>query len=376
MEKKHYYYFDYIRVVAMCFVTFMHAGSGALRYNPGTPGENWHVVNFAISLAFSAVPLFFMMSGFLLFSSSRTLDTSYLLKKRIPKLLVPLIAWSFPSAVWIAMNAVDGFTWKAVFTKFGQGANSPVITHLWFMYTMIGVYLLSPIFYGGLNRLDEKGRRYLAFLLCGTLIIATLHTILPAEIKAYLPYRFASEILFFAGHSCALLLGWLLGQMEKKIPNWILLVTALADWMFIMVMTARLSISSATYDATYQTQNRGFEVLLAACIFLLCKQNLNRPFGKLNGWLKPLTTLTFPIYLVHNLIISILVTHGFPRLTAVGVLSLTLVTLAISFLLCKTLATIPGLCYLFTGLTWNEACRSCNWICTFRKLFKTKEKTA
>ena len=64
MEKKHHYFLDYIRVIGTCFVVFMHAASSALRYNVATPGENWHLVNGATSLAFCAVPLFFMVSGF------------------------------------------------------------------------------------------------------------------------------------------------------------------------------------------------------------------------------------------------------------------------------------------------------------------------
>ena len=50
---------------------------------------------------------------------------------------------------------------------------------------------------------------------------------------------------------------------------------------------------------------------------------------------------------------------------AVGV---TLLAFAACFVVTKTVATIRPLCYLATGKTYAEACRSCNWVYTFRRL--------
>lgn len=370
MEKKHYYFLDYIRVMATCFVVFMHAAAVGLRFNPGTPGENWHLLNAATSLAFCAVPLFFMISGFLLLSSERTADVSHLLKKRLPRLLVPLIVYSLPCAVWLNRFA-EGSRVTAMLKSFFSIGSTPVMVHFWFMYTLIAVYLVSPFLYAAASRMSGKMKKYLFWLIVTVMALSTLTLILPASVSVYLPSRLVSETLFFNNYICPLFLGWMLGQMERKIPNKVLIAAAVIDWAFITFMTYRLTVANSAYTATYQAQNRGFELILAVCLFLLFKQNLDRPLGRANRWITPIATLTFPIYLVHNLLISILCAVGFPDLSAPQVLALTLTVLVIAYLLTKTLATIKPLCFLCTGLPYAEACRTCNWVYTFRSLRKT-----
>ena len=367
MEKRHHYFLDYIRVIGTCFVVFMHATASALRYNAATPGENWHLLNAATSLAFCAVPLFFMISGYLLFTSANTQNVPYLFRKRIPRLLIPLIVYSFFSVLWLNFSAAEGLNLTAALKAFIGGLNTPVMVHFWFMYTLIAMYLASPILYGAVNSLNKSGKTYMFWLIVAAMGLCTLTAILPQSVRPYLPFRFVSELLAFSNYICALLLGWLFGQMERKISNTALIIVAVADWVLITFMTFRLTVQSGTYTATYQAQSRGFELILAVCLFLLFKQNLNRPIGKLNRWVTPIASLTFPIYLVHNLLISILCRIGFPSLTAPQVLALTLAVLILAYLLTKTAATIKPICFLFTGLSYTEACRSCNWIHTFKK---------
>lgn len=366
MEKRHHYFLDYIRVVGTCFVVFMHATAGALRFNAATPGENWHLLNAATSLAFCAVPLFFMISGYLLFTSRNTPDVPYLFKKRIPRLLVPLIVYSFLSALWLSINSAEGFHLTTALKTLAAGINTPVMVHFWFMYTLIAMYLASPILYGAVNGLNASGKKYLFWLIVAAMGLCTLTAILPQSIRAWLPFRFFSELLAFSNYICALLLGWLFGQTGRKISNRALIIVAVADWALITFMTYRLTVQSGAYTATWQAQSRGFELILAVCLFLLFKQNLNRPLGRLNRWITPIASLTFPIYLVHNLLISIFSRLGFPALTAPQVLALTLSVLVLAWLLVKTAATVKPVCYLFTGLSYEEACRTCNWVYTFK----------
>ena len=56
-------------------------------------------------------------------------------------------------------------------------------------------------------------------------------------------------------------------------------------------------------------------------------------------------------------------------------LSLTLVlVIAVSYLTVKTLATVRPLCFVCTGLRYDEACQSCNWIYTVRTLRRKKSE--
>jgi len=372
MSKKHYYYIDYMRVFAMCCVVFMHAASSSLRMYLGS--ANWMVLNVVTSLAFCSVPLFFMISGGLMLNSPKTADISYLLKKRIPKLIVPLAVYSAISAVWLDFLADGSYSLYGWYQVMKKSLDGPIMAHFWFMYTLIGMYIISPILYGGLRSLTSNGKKYLAVIITAGILFSTVHLLNPNGLGSFVPYQFVEEIWFFNGHIIALIIGWYLLQEQRRVHNGILIGTAAAVLIIITLGTYYLTVKSNSYIASFQSQNHGLEILLAICIFLFCKQNLNRPFGKLNEIIKPIANLSFPVYLLHNLVISIFYYHGLPHERALDVGLAALLVIAVCFVIIKTLATIKPLCYIFTGMSYSEACQCCNWVYTFR-LIKNIRKT-
>lgn len=101
-ERPHVDYFDGLRIFAALCVIFMHTAAGPLRAGVNT---DWHLLNVCTSLAFTAVPLFFMMSGYLLMTSRKTADISVLLRHRLPRLVVPLAGWTVVAVLWQALLA-------------------------------------------------------------------------------------------------------------------------------------------------------------------------------------------------------------------------------------------------------------------------------
>ncbi|MBE6913132.1 MAG: acyltransferase [Ruminococcaceae bacterium] len=356
---------------------FMHCAVSALRVNTAYIGGNWHLANAMTSLAFSAVPLFFMMSGYLLFSSSKTSEISYLFKKRIPKLLIPLVAYSALAALHLVRTQGD-ITFSAFSDMFAMAGSKPLITHFWFMYTLTGMYLISPVLCGGLQNLSSSGKKYLLGLVAIILLMTTLYAILPADEKIYVPYKIPSEMAFFSGHMVSFVLGWLLGQTKRKIPNLLLVVVAILDLLFIIFMTHKVTVENATYTQIYQSQSMGFEILLASCIFLLAKQNLNRPIKFVSRFITPITALSFPIYLLHGVVLAFLnfeMNGTLYPITALGTVKLTLFIVILCYLIIKTVATIKPLCFVFTGMSYKAACNSCNWVFTVRKIKNLFKKT-
>lgn len=376
-EKRHYYYFDYLRFFAMICVVFMHCAVAALRVNTAYIGGNWHLTNAMTSLAFSAVPLFFMMSGYLLFSSSKTSEISYLFKKRIPKLLIPLVSYSALAAVHL-IRVQDTLTFSEFADMFAMAGSKPLIVHFWFMYTLTGMYLISPILYGGIHNASSSVKKYLLGLVATILLTTTAYTVLPADIKGYVPYKIPSEMAFFSGHIVSFVLGWLLGQTKRKIPNLLLVAVSVLDLLFIIFMTHKVTIKNATYTQIYQSQSMGFEILLASCIFLLAKQNLNRSIKFVSRFISPITALSFPVYLLHGVVLGVMnfdMNGTLYPITAFGTVKLTAFIVVLCYFLIKTVATIKPLCFVFTGMSYKTACDSCNWIFTSRKIKKLFKKT-
>lgn len=322
-ERPHVDYFDGLRIFAALCVIFMHTAAGPLRAGVNT---DWHLLNVCTSLAFTAVPLFFMMSGYLLMTSRKTADISVLLRHRLPRLVVPLAGWTVVAVLWqmfLAHTLTPGAIWAQLVTAL----HGPVMVHFWYLYTLIALYALSPILYGGIQVLGKSGRVYL------------------------------------------FVLGYLLGSYEKEIPNWLLALGAVVLLAVISVGTWVRTVRTGEFNQDFQNQSAGFEIVLASCIFLLCKQTCNRPP---RAWVKavtePVVALSMAIYLMHNIFLSMLYSVGVSVRSFGSTVGVTLLVFAACFVVTKTVATVRPLCYLATGKTYAEACRSCNWVATFRRL--------
>ncbi len=361
--REHVWCFDYLRSIALFFVIFMHVAAGPIRIGIST---GWYVLDLCVSVAFTAVPLFFMMSGYLLITDERTADVSFLLKSRLPKLVVTLAAWTVIAAAWsslITEHDMSLFTSNLV-----DSLHKPAWVHLWYMYTLIGLYLISPMLYAAIHGMNDAGRKYLLALVIIICLHGFIYAAVPGIMRPDAQLEFANDLKFFGGHITSFILGYYLGMMKKRINNALLILAALLDTAFITLGTWHETLSSGEYSGLFQSQSSGPEIFLAACIFIFFKQNFNRD-SRLRRAVSPLVSLSLGIYLIHNFLLSFMHVYIWNGETARHVLPVTAAILVISYIITKTLATVPVISYAFAGLPFRSACNSCNWVFTFRKIF-------
>ena len=361
-ERTHIHYFDYLRVVAAICVVFMHIAAEPLLMPVNI---QWHLLNACTSFAFTAVPLFFMMSGYLLLSNSKTRDISILLKKRIPRLLIPFIGWNIIAILWLTYH-YDGFSMNALLDRLIASLNSPSMAHFWYMYTIIAIYMISPLIYGAIQSLSKKGHIYVLILIAIVSLRTILKTILPESIAQLTNIDFINKLEFFGGHVCTFVLGYYLGSCKRKIPNWILILGSVITLGIIISGTYYLTVKSGQYNQAFQNHSSGFEVVLAAFIFLLFKQNFNKSKNWLKTIITPLVSLSLAVYMMHNILYSMLYAIEIKPQSFIDVVLVTLLVLIICMVVLKTVATIKPICYLATGMSFKAACNSCNWIYTYR----------
>ena len=346
MTKEHKYYFDLLRLGAAYGVVLMHTAYNGLNFDVSLR-TGWVGLAAMSSLTFCAVPLFFMISGYLMLDGRA--DVASLLKRRIPHILVPLLFWSLLHIFW---NAHIGNSWSLYFIRQGMtdALQKPVNVTLWFLYTLIGMYLISPFLMLALDRCDKK-QHLLLLGLIAVLKLWTLARILaPGLYAAYLDSDVLAGLDFFGGHLCSFILGWYLGKSEKKIPSVALLLIALLVFAAIVCGTVSRSVASGAYIAAFQSQSSFFEVLLAACIFLLAKNLRFRPEGRLAAVLKGLSTHSFCVYLSHALLLRIYSFHHSMPLSFTGIFILATAVYLIGIVLGQLLSFVPGLRYVALGI--------------------------
>jgi len=172
--KTYYPWIDALRILACFMVIISHSCDAFV----GTfdNSTSFHTGVFLGSLVRPCVPLFAMMSGILLFPVKTDLVTFY--KKRIGRIIVPLIFWSvvLPFAFYTYLNFVknsssalinmDNFTLAATLKKIWTSVFNfnYDTTPLWYVYMLIGLYLIIPIFSAWLERASKKDIQwFLAF---------------------------------------------------------------------------------------------------------------------------------------------------------------------------------------------------------------------
>ncbi len=166
--------YDLVRCLAIFFVIGIHS-SGFVgdehRLGFSLAGnvlyETWQTV---IS---TAVPLFVMLSGALLLGGKITPPISWL-KRRLHRVLVPFALWSVPlfclstfKEHWAVEPALVG---KFVEMSLTTG----VVGVYWFVYLIVGLYLVTPIIKPYFAQASRQGMAYAAALGVGFVVVSHL----------------------------------------------------------------------------------------------------------------------------------------------------------------------------------------------------------
>ena len=127
----------------------MHAGDSIVFLWGKAPFKHAAIVSWWLtgvtykSLSNICVPLLFMISGYFLLSSHDDIFTFF--KKRLAKVLIPLIVWSVLYMWWDGAFAESTSFVAGIKLAIRRILDGPVYFHLWFIYDLLGIYLVTPI---------------------------------------------------------------------------------------------------------------------------------------------------------------------------------------------------------------------------------------
>ena len=346
--------YDLMRVCFMFGVIYLHVAAATLR--DLTRPLLWNFSNVLVCLFTPAVPLFFMMSGSLLLRSDRTLDLDLLLRRRVPKLLVPLLTYS---ALVILFLYVDGDAPGAT-TALSRLLNTPATVPYWFLYALIPLYLISPFLRYMVRDMTEAHWRWMMALWGFTMVLSTLRLLVPFDVQTILTEHWTLNLRFVGGYLGYFLLGAWLDRWEKLPPAGVLAAGTLGLLLFVILCTRWDTFYLGYYSSRFTDYQSLFTLVLASLLFLLSKSL----FGgrTTQGKLLPLLAgNSFPVYLLHPLAIGgmqklwhpltgkyMIATPG-DQLLFFGLVSLSCVLCAV------LLSSLPGVCFLFTGQNFASA---------------------
>lgn len=150
-------FLDYLRVLACFMVIAVHSCEFFYISAQGTfscQGNDCFWVTWIDSALRASVPLFVMTSSYLLLPLKE--DTSVFFIRRFSKILIPFAIWSVLYAVipYFKGECTAGqLSDNLIHLLWNFNGNSG---HLWFIYMLIGLYLIMPILSPWLSKIGRK----------------------------------------------------------------------------------------------------------------------------------------------------------------------------------------------------------------------------
>ena len=346
--KEKYFWVEVLRVFAIAAVVIIHVSADIITEWRSVPRSAWWAANLYDSLARGAVPVFVMLSGALLLPRVESYRDFF--RKRLQRIFIPFIAWT-----------VFYLLWRKCFYEPSMGlpeavrraANGEVYFHLWFLYLIVGLYLLVPflrVFTAHATRRD------LLYFLGLCFLIASLVPFWERldGLFFHTGFRFRIPVEAAQGFIGYFLLGFVLLKESK--PSFLAGAGLLwlAAFLICFFGSGWVALHANQFPALFYDNLAPNVVLFAASFFVIVKETVPRLETRLNPGVKQavlsLSAASFGIYLVHPVFIDIF-NHGrwgFVLTPAMGhpVWSIPVTAAAIylcSYLTVLAIQKIPGL---------------------------------
>jgi surface polysaccharide O-acyltransferase-like enzyme len=271
---------DLVRVIGAFLVVMAH-----ISYKGG--GSSL-ISSYYFVLSRVAVPLFFMVSGYLLLLKEEPYGDFF--RKRALKVFVPFLVWSVIYLLWKGEGFNQPFSIKIVASYLLKIVRGPRENHLWFFYALIGLYLFTPILRVFVARAALRDLYYF----CGLwFLVVPVFSFL----QEFTPIKIGFELYFIAGYSGYFMLGHLLGLFQYTRRQ--IYGLAFLFLIFSIGTTALDYLVKSEYFVGYLSMNI---VFMTAFAFVLLREV--QIGDTLNNFLVPLSRASFGIYLVHVIVLA------------------------------------------------------------------------
>ncbi|WP_113652334.1 acyltransferase [Pedobacter namyangjuensis] len=336
-EKNDTAWLDNLRVVATIAVVLLHVVAPlALKFGK-ISNADWWIANSIDSLVRFCVPVFVMLTGALLLPRVHTLE-SYL-KKRVARIILPFLFWSIIYILHFLTRLPSNFEFslQTVSKIAGNKLLTGASYHLWYIYMIIGIYLILPIIGTWVKKASEKEIIYFLGLWLLSVIVSN------SSIKDYIP---DFNLKYFSGFIGYLVLGYYLSLRTLNVK----IATAMFCFGIIVCAfgTYYLSIQKGSLSVELY-QYFSLPVIISSIgIFSLFK-NLELKKSYLVRIRNLINKNSFGVYFIHILVLFYLNKFGLNIADfgfVIGIPLLTFLCFSISLVIIFLLKKIPFLCVL------------------------------
>ena len=309
-------YIDVLRIISAFAVIIVHvtANDWANAFHDSM----WHIYNVYRASVNWCNPVFVMVSGVFFLDPCKILSIEKLYKKYILRIMLAIAFWGLfyylPDIVYgyvCKSGTITGQTWLFVAKKIVFGVPWH---HLWYLYMIIGLYMLAPL-YRIFSRFASK--KDFVYLL---LVFVVFGSILPM-IKSVLAFFHYESSIYFSVEQAATWTGYFFAgyffskyEISRK-SKYAIYVAGLLSPIFTVLGTACFSAKNNAVTGIFCGAFSPTTVFQSFALFLLVKSiGRGGDFASTKICAKRIVGMfgrtTFGIYLIHAFVLRLCIYVG------------------------------------------------------------------
>lgn len=292
-----------VRVLACFMVVCLHVSTAADAYPLSHLDSAFkHIVYIATK---PCVPLFFMVTGFLILPYKNGEDLWAFYKKRIPRVLYPLLVWG---VVYAVLPYTLGMTEWQMMVK--EVLLSPIKQPdyfggiLWYLDILIGIYLFIPFLTDRIYNNRTFLKTYLIVWVVSSIVLI---------IKAHVPNVFGENhwehvfdmFLYFSGYLGFLLFGYAVRTCGEPLSLFVSKRYGGAKSKYLVLLVLAI-IASYFIGGLIKSFLAIGTIGITVCVFMLIQDVRIDVSGKCYALIKHISALSFGIYLCHMFVLKLL----------------------------------------------------------------------
>lgn len=259
----------------------------------------WGIVDIYQSLGVLAVPLFLMLTGALLLQPEKSEESlRVFFKKRWARIGLPSLFWFAAYFVWDFL--VQGIPFSA--GAIVQGILNGPYTQMWYLYVLVGLYLLTPILRITIAHANQTIIKYFVAVWVASVAIIPCFSALS-------PYQLNSNVLTITGYVGFFVFGTYLSTVQiRRSTLWILMILGIAS---TAICTYVLAATVGGMEMYFFQQYFSPTVILASVMMFLLLLTVKPPStqeetspSKVNKLIRLISQNTLGIFFIHVMIIE------------------------------------------------------------------------
>lgn len=278
-------YLDVLRWLAISFVVMLHVVSGVADTVPENMTQLQQAGYETVKNTMTAgVPVFLMISGALFLRPEKEITVEKILKRYVPRILLALFL--FGTVFAVLELAMDEKTFYPA--MLGQGflrtLSGDTWAHMWYLYELTGLYLLTPLLK---KIIDHSDRKLLEYALALGVVFGSILPGLRMDFGVFVGITLPISGIYLFYY----ILGYYLhryGEADGK--------KCLIGFLLVELLVVLNGVTGHTISINYDTPL----IVLASALLFLAARNGQIRNRRASGH----RSLCFGIYLVHTVFLN------------------------------------------------------------------------